>query len=100
MWKYSEKNISTDNAVAKYTNSNDKCVLEVIECRNYYLARPTKSIYAFIGSFQVPYSLTVDEKAEKGLSTDEVLARRLKIACKLIEEKYKEQVDLILSVIG
>lgn len=97
MWKYFEKNICTDNAVAEYINSNGKRVLEVLECRDSYLARP---LYTFIDSFQVPYYLTHDEKAEKGLSTDEVLVHRLKIACKLIEEKYKEQVDSILSVIG
>lgn len=97
MWKYFEENICTDSAVAKFTNSNGKCVLEVLECRDCYLARP---FYTFVNSFQVPYSLTVDEKAEEGLSTDEVLSRRLKVACKIIEEKYKEQVDSILLVIG
>lgn len=97
MWEYFEKNFSTDNPVATYTTSNGKRVLEVLEGRDCYIAR---HLYGFINSILVPYSLTVDEKAEKGLTTDEILVNRLKIACKLIEEKYKEQVDSILSVIG
>lgn len=51
-------------------------------------------------AIEISYSLTHDEEAEKDLSSShDVLVNRLKVACKLIEEKYDEQLSHIRSMI-
>lgn len=93
MWEY----LKNSGAIALLRNSHGITILYVYEARDHYIAEP-----CFPGPhlIRISYSSTRDEEAEKGLSTDEVRDRRLKVACKLIEEKYEEQIDSMLSVIG
>lgn len=97
MWNYYFNNIGEDRPVAIYYNEKNLKVLEVIETRDSHLSVP---YFHFIKSFSVPYSdeVTLSDELPTD-STDEILKKRLKAACKLIEENYKEQVGYIEFII-
>ncbi len=102
MWEYFEKNICSDNIVAQFTNKQGFPILYVYESRTHYITEPCAHYgYDFIKPIAISYSSTHDEEAEKKLSSDhDVLVNRLKVACKLIEENYNEQISHIRSMIG
>lgn len=100
MWEYFEKNICSDNIVAALNNTHGLPILYVYESRTHYIAEPcTHYGYDFIKPIAISYSVTHDEEAERGLSAHDALVNRLKVACKLIEEKYDEQISHIRSMI-
>lgn len=101
MWEYFEKNICSDTPVAEFTNSKGLPILYVYEAKTHYFAEPCSHYgYDFIKPISISYNLTHDEEAEKDLSSShDVLINRLKVACKLIEEKYNEQISHIRSLI-
>lgn len=96
MWTYYSNNICTDFAVATYTNNNGVHILDVFEGRDCHFSRP---VHPFFSSCKVSYFSEMNEEEEKGLSTDEILLKRLKNGCKMIEENYNEQVEKIKLVI-
>lgn len=102
MWEYFEQNICTDKMVAEFKKNECLPILRVYETRSYFIAKPCVDYgYDFIKSITISYSSTHDEEAEKRLSSDhDVLVNRLKVACKLIEEKYNDQINHIRSMIG
>lgn len=100
MWEYFEKNIGSDDIVAKFINTQGLPILYVFELKDSYIAKPC-SRYDFLNSISISYNSTHDEEAEKKLSSShDILVNRLKIACKLIEKKYNEQISHIRSMIG
>ena len=104
-WKIFKEKIGTDDCVAIITKEDGTPILRVYEGRTYYFTRPCEP-FTFIDGIQISYLQETHHLKEyyrkqvETFSTDEILLKRLELACQSIGENVIIQINRIKNLIS